>query len=140
MNHTQNASSAMQAYQTVGADAAVAYATPYQLIQMLYEAVQARIAAAKGHVQRQQMAEKGALVGKAISIIAGLRHALNKEAGGEIASNLDALYDYMERRLLEASAENSVDKLEEVYGLIGEIKAAWLAIGPQVNAKPASMP
>jgi flagellar protein FliS len=126
-------STGVQAYNRVSTDAAVSCATPHQLVQMLYDGVLARVAAARGCMQRHQIAEKGAFVGKAISIVAALRGWLNKEAGGEIAINLESLYDYIERRLLEANAENDVTKLEEVAALVGEIKSAWDAIGPQVS-------
>jgi flagellar protein FliS len=52
------------------------------------------------------------------------------EAGGEIAENLDSLYDYMLRRLMKAHAENDVAILDEVISLLREIKLGWDGIKP----------
>ncbi|HIO14714.1 MAG TPA: flagellar protein FliS, partial [Chromatiales bacterium] len=64
----------------------------------------------------------------AVSIINGLRMSLDKTQGGEIAQNLDDLYDYMSRRLMEVSRDNDLAKLDEVTSLILEVKSAWDAI------------
>jgi flagellar protein FliS len=68
-----------------------------------------------------------------VSIITGLRMSLDKEKGGEIAENLDDLYDYMNRRIMEGAQENDVSKLTEVTSLLLEIKSGWDAIGDQVS-------
>ena len=71
------------------------------------------------------MAKSGESIGKAIGIVDSLRVSLDSEQGGEIAHNLSALYDYLTRRLLEANATKAADMLEEVAGLLREIKVAW---------------
>ncbi len=123
-----NPSSAVDAYQNVSTECALSYCSPHQLIQMLYDGVLARLAAAKGCMQRRQLAEKGVFVGKALAIIAALRGWLDKEKGGEIAENLDRLYDYMGRRLMQAHRDNDSAILDEVAGLLREIKQGWDAI------------
>jgi flagellar protein FliS len=75
------------------------------------------------------MARKGEMIGKAIGIVGGLRGVLNFEVGGDIATNLDALYEYMERRLLKANIDSDLTILDEVSGLIHDIKEGWDAIG-----------
>ena len=62
--------------------------------------------------------------------MASLQSWLDMEKGGEIAGNLNNLYDYMVRRLLEANTENDQAALDEVAGLLGEIKAGWDGIAP----------
>ncbi len=123
---------AMQQYGAVATEAAVNYASPYHLIQMLLDGALARVAAARGHMERGEIAAKGVAIGKAISIIAGLRKSLNHQAGGDIAGNLERLYDYYERRLLEANANNDPKLLDEVTRLLGEIKQGWDGIAGQV--------
>jgi flagellar protein FliS len=124
---------AMQQYNAVATDAAVNYASPYRLVQMLFEGALGRIAAARGHMERGEVAAKGMAIGKAISIVAGLRKSLNHERGGEIAANLERLYDYYERRLLEANTSNDPRLLDEVTRLLGEIKGAWDQIGEEAG-------
>ena len=70
---------------------------------------------AKGYMQRGDIALKASHISWAISIIDGLRMSLDIEADGEIAKNLDDLYDYLGRRLAEANQNNSVDMLKEKY-------------------------
>lgn len=126
-----NAMAAMRQYQQVGVKAQVTEADPHRLIQMLMQGGLDRIAQAKGAMEREAYAEKGVLIGKAISIIGGLRDALDQDVGVELAANLDRLYEYMTMRLFEASRHNDVDKLNEVGKLLGEIKLAWDQIAPK---------
>lgn len=121
---------AMQQYQSVGAQSAVTDADPHRLIQLLLQGALDRIAAAKGHMQRGEVGPKGESVGKAINIVGGLRGSLNREAGGEIAGNLESLYDYVELRLLEGNVKDDPAALDEAARLLGEIKSAWDAIAP----------
>lgn len=130
--------SALQQYQQVGAQSSVAYATPHRLIQILMEGFFARIATAKGYVQRQDIPTKCEQISKAIDIIGGLREALNLEAGGELATNLDALYDYIQRRLVEANLRSDDAILDEVADLLRPIKEGWDAIGNSPEANPPS--
>lgn len=125
-----NAMAAMRQYQQVGVKAQVTEADPHRLIQMLMQGGLDRIAQARGAMLRQAHAEKGVLIGKAINIVGGLRDVLDKEAGGELAENLERLYEYMTMRLFEASRHNDVSKLDEVASLLSEVKNGWDAIGP----------
>ncbi len=101
------------------------YASPHRIIQMLMEGVLAKVAAAKGCIARQDVTEKGKQIIWAIDIINGLRESLDMDKGGEVAQNLDALYDYMLRKLLEANSKNDASLLDEVSTLMKEIKAGW---------------
>ncbi|MDV7398396.1 flagellar export chaperone FliS, partial [Arthrospira platensis SPKY1] len=60
--------------------------------------------------------------------------------GGDIAANLDRLYDYMQRRLVEANLRSDIALLDEVAELLRPVKEAWDAIGgaPNVEAAPAA--
>lgn len=123
-----NAMAAMRQYQNVNTQVQAVDASPHRLIQMLMEGGLTRLAQARGAMEREQFAMKGELIGKAIGIIGGLRAGLNLEEGGELAANLDNLYDYMTRRLLEANLKNSVEPLDEVAGLLRNVKTGWDAI------------
>ncbi|TRO07465.1 flagellar export chaperone FliS [Ectopseudomonas mendocina] len=122
------AASALKQYQSVNTQARVVDASPHRLIQMLMEGGLTRIAQARGAMERGQTALKGELIGKSIAIIAGLRDSLDHQQGGELAGNLDGLYEYMIARLTEANISNEPAMLEEVAGLLRDIKAGWDAI------------
>ena len=120
--------SALNSYKDYGYNSEIEYADPHRLIQMLFEGALKRIAFAKGAIQRRQIAEKGKFIGQAVAIVDGLRASLDKEKGGEIATNLEALYDYISRQLVTANLKSSEAILDEVSGLLLEVKSAWDAI------------
>lgn len=119
---------ALQAYQQVNTQTSITDADPHKLIQLLLDGALERINMAKNRIEAKDYAGKGNLISKAMEIIGGLRGALDFEQGGELAANLEALYDYMERGLLEASVRNDVDKLEEIAGLLRTVKEGWEGI------------
>ncbi|ABM61290.1 flagellar export chaperone FliS [Halorhodospira halophila] len=125
-------------YQQVGTYSSAAYADPYRLVQLLMDGFLDRVAQARGAMERQEIAVKGELISKAISILDGLRSGLDHERGAEIAGNLEELYTYMQRRLVEANAQNEVQYLDEVASLMREIKSAWDAIPPEVRTREAA--
>ena len=123
-----NAISAIKQYQQVSVNSAVMGASPHRLVQMLMEGALERIAVAKVGMASNEIAIKGQNIGVAINIVGGLKGALNNEAGGEIAGNLNNLYDYMVSRLLVANSQNDESILDEVSGLMVEIKMGWDAM------------
>jgi len=120
--------SGMQQYKKMSVQGGVDSASPHRLIQMLMEGALEKIATAKYHMEKNEISQKGENISVAISIIDGLRVSLDKSTGGEIAQNLDDLYDYMGRVLLQANLKNDMSLLDEVSKLINEIKSAWDAI------------
>lgn len=133
MDPRQNIQRGAAAYANVSVHSGVNSASPHRLVQMLIDGALDRIATAKGCLQRGQVAAKGQQISTAISIVGGLRASLDMDAGQEIARNLHELYTYMERRLFEANLKNDPEILDEVSGLIRQIKEAWDAIANQVE-------
>lgn len=122
---------AISQYEKVGVRGALTDADPHAVIQVLMQAVLERIRRAKGAMERGDVMVKATLLPETVRIVDGLRANLDMERGGEIATNLDALYDYMSRRLIDANSFDDTSALDEVSRLLGEIKAGWDAIGPQ---------
>jgi flagellar secretion chaperone FliS len=118
----------LAAYSSAQAHGGVAAADPHRLIVMLMDGALERIATARGCLTRGETAEKARLINRTVSIIGELRSSLDPKAGGQVATNLGELYDYMCRRLLKATAENRVELLDEVAKLLHEIRTAWVAI------------
>ena len=130
----------VNAYANVGLETGIASASPLKLIIMLYDGALAALLGAKVNMNAGNIAAKGSAISKAITIIDnGLRASLDKNAGGDVAENLDALYDYMSRRLLEANIKNDAAIVEEVHGLMADLRGAWVQIGEQQEA-PEPMP
>jgi flagellar protein FliS len=128
----------VQAYTTVGTETGVAAATPHKLVVMLFDGALTAVTGARAAMQRGEAAQKGVLIGKAVSIIdEGLKASLDVDAGGELAQNLRALYAYMSQQLLLANLKNDQKALEEVGKLLTDLRAAWDTIG---QVKPVTPP
>lgn len=131
-----NAFSAINAYKKVGVESKVIGADSHQLITLLFQGALERIANAKNEILREDIEAKGKSISKAIAIIGeGLHSSLNIKAGGELAQNLSALYDYMVRRLVDANIKNDTAILDEVTDLLAGLAEAWDSIRP-VSAQP----
>lgn len=100
-------------------------ASPQQLIQLLYEGALKAIAECRGAMRQGDIAAKGALTTKAVNIIGGLRDSLSYEVESDLPHQLDSLYVYMQRRLMEAHSSNNEALLDEVQELLATIKSGW---------------
>jgi flagellar protein FliS len=121
----------LQSYRSMTAYGNLADASPHRVVQVMLDAALSRVAEASGHLERGETAAKGEKIGKALGILEALLLALDKDRGGELAANLERLYDYASRTLLKANLENRVDLLKEVSSLLREIKLAWDGIAAQ---------
>jgi flagellar secretion chaperone FliS len=118
-------------------EVAVKTANPLQLIVMLYDAAICSLQEAQGHIDRKNISGRSRSLNKCISIISELQSCLNLKAGGEIASSLDRLYDYMKRRIFTANVEQSVQPLAEIETLLESLRSAWGEIAGQASGEPA---
>jgi flagellar protein FliS len=131
-----NAYSAAQQYQQVNVRSSMEDASPHRLIQMLFEGALERIAQAKGCLARGSFVQKSERIAKAVNIVQGLQGSLSDTEGGELTANLDELYDYVIRTLIQANRSNDESKLDECARLLGEIKSSW----DQISSLPAEPP
>jgi flagellar protein FliS len=89
---------------------------------------------------KKEIPLKGKAISHAIRIIdEGLKASLDKNAGGDLAQDLSALYGYMCQRLLIANLKNDPAALDEVTELLSGLKEAWEQIRPEL-AKSAAKP
>ena len=123
--------SGIQAYAQVGVESAVLSASPHQLVVLLFDGALSAMKKAIILIEQGDIPGKGQAISKAINIISnGLQSGLNHEIGGDLAANLDSLYDYMTRRLLQANLHNDINAINEVVELLNNIADAWKEIGP----------
>jgi flagellar protein FliS len=121
-------------YARVGLESGILAASPHQRISMLFDHYLAAIRVARLHLQAGNIAGKGKAITRAINIVnRGLRASLDLQQGGAIARQLDDLYDFVVRLLLRANLENDEKALDTAAELLGNIAAAWTAIGPQIE-------
>lgn len=135
-----NATAATKAYAKIGVESGVVSADPHKLIAMLYQGALLAIAGARNGIMCKDIPAKGTAISKAIAIIdEGLKASLDKNAGGPLAQNLSALYDYMCTRLIVANLKNDMAALDEVAHLLSDLKGAWDSIRPPAVA-PTTTP
>lgn len=132
MNNT--ALKTAQQYRQLNIQTSVASASSHQLIEMLFDGVRDRLNQAKGCIERNDIASRNKAINAAVEILGGLQSSLDFEEGGDIANNLDALYDYMQRRLFRANADNDPSGIHEVSDLVETIRSAWSAIADAPRA------
>lgn len=125
--------SGLNQYQTVGLHSKVASASPHSLVAMLLDGLLEKLAKASGAMQRGDLSLQGSAVSSAMRIIDALRASLDHERGGELAGNLGAMYDYMEKRLVEANLDSNIKIIAEVTSLIDQIKFGWDAIPDELR-------
>lgn len=118
------------AYAQVSLQSEVSGASPHQLISMLFDGAHNAILRAKIYAENGKIARRGEMISRAINIIDnGLRAALDHDKGLDIAADLDRLYDYMSRTLLEANIRNEPQLLLQVDKLLMRIATTWKEIG-----------
>jgi len=120
---------AAKEYETIDLETSVAAASPIQLVILLYDGAVSACKSAILHINNKSYDKKGTAISKAIMIIeSGLRLSLDKEVGGEIAENLDAMYRYMSDRLYYANLKAQAEPVQEVIDLLVDLRSAWVAI------------
>ena len=98
---------------------------PHELVKLLFIGLTDRIAMARAALEKGDREARAIAVTKAQKILFGLRDSLDFEAGGELALNLDSLYDYCHRRLVAAHAREDDEIFAEVMALMVSIRDAW---------------
>ena len=94
-------------------------------IQTVFDDLLESLSTARVHIQHKNINEKSIAIERASRIVIDLQGALDFEKGGDLANDLNKLYDYVTRRLIHVNANNDVKVLDEILGLMSEIRDAW---------------
>jgi len=127
---------AIDSYGEVQVVTGVASANSVELIQMLFDGLIESLSITRGHIQRGAVADKAKSIARASRIVLGLQGALDFEKGGDLANNLNELYGYVTRRLIHVNIHNDLKVLDEIHGLMSEIREAWEHV-PSLVPAPA---
>ncbi len=132
--------SAGSLYRQTSAQGSVEGADRHQLVSMLLDGLVDRINQARGHIVHEDVAAKGQSFAKAIAIVIELRETLDHDVAPELTRRLDALYDYVTRRLLYAQLNDDLHALDETLRLIAPVREAWHGIRANFLEQQASNP
>ncbi len=111
-------------------------ADPVELIGMLYGAAIESVESARRYLAAGAIPARSAAISKAIEILCELTASLSPEPA--ISRRLAELYDYMQRRLLEANFEQSDAPLTEVSRLLATLAEAWQGVSHAAVAEPSA--
>lgn len=118
----------IKAYQGVGGRDQATTADPYQLIQMLMNGALQKLANGKGAIERKDFAAKSEHLTKALSIVNALQDGLDMSMNAEVANNMYDLYDFVKRKIMDASTQNSVESVDACLMVMRNLKEGWDAI------------
>ncbi|QKJ85646.1 flagellar export chaperone FliS [Paramixta manurensis] len=120
-----------QQYQDTDLAIQTAAATPHQLVLMLFNGLMDELVRARSHIAAKRFEKKVTSINKCIDILNALTSALDYERGGDLSLQLAGLYDYCVYRLYDASDKLSVELLDEVAVILGNIRGGWEGMGTQ---------
>jgi len=123
-----NVNHGAQAYSRLDITTAVESANSQQLVKLMLDGALARLIRAKGCISHRDIEARNDALTTALGIIGALQGCLDHERGGSLATNLDSLYDYMQRRLFRANVDSDLAAIDEVIDLVRTLKEAWDAI------------
>jgi flagellar protein FliS len=106
----------------------VTTSNPLQLILMCYEGAINNLRSAKEKYLADDFEGKGKAIKKFMEIIAELQCALDFENGGEVARNLDAVYSFMTRTILQADMEKDLETIDIVINMLNDLLSSWKAL------------
>ena len=112
-------------------------AAPGELVVMLYRGAVRFVSAAVQAIETQDIQAAHTSLVRAQAIISELNETLDLARGGELASNLQAIYTYLNQRLIEANLRKDADAAREVERLLRELLPAWERAARETASAPA---
>src|SRR5580704_16947329 len=108
-------------------------ADPIDLIGMVYQRAIFCVRDARDHLRHKRIAARSAAIMGAYSALAELLAALRPEMAPELAGRLQSLYFYMQRRLLDANAQQIDQPLAEVLSLLSTLAEGWSGVAAELS-------
>lgn len=134
----------MKVQRGVGAYNQVAVETADQktLILICYDEAVKSLRIGKECFEKKQFEEKARHFIRAQNFLAELLSSLNMEAGGEIAQNLSAIYNFCLKELILADVNRDMNLIDNIINILSELRSAWAQINakPQANEVPEQVP
>ena len=103
-------------------------ADPVELTRLLFQACTDAVRNARRYLEAGEIRQRSNSISKACEVLFELERSLDFERGGEISERLGMLYEYMQRRLIEANCNQTDAPLAEVLSLLATLLEGWDAI------------
>lgn len=99
-----------------------------EIVVKLYEALRIRLQAAIEEINDGNIGKKAEHLSRGLAIVLELQSSLDMEQGGEIAVNLNGLYDYLISDLVTANVKNDIQKIRDALRVVEPLLEAWTEI------------
>lgn len=96
-----------------------------RVVSLLFDGAVNFLRMSREKLKNGDIAGKGLFIGKTTAIVGELASSLNMEAGGEVARNLERLYDYVQDRLVQANLKNDLKAYEDAERVLDTLRGAW---------------
>jgi flagellar protein FliS len=116
---------ALSQYGKIKDDTQTMYASPHQLMLMLFDGALEAMSLTIAAIQNKNFELRSKQNTRSITIINGMRECLDMEAGGELADNLYSLYQYMAQELFRASFKNDAETIRNIQTMLKDIRGSW---------------
>tara|TARA_B110000208_G_C11559411_1_gene354740 strand:+ start:313 stop:735 length:423 start_codon:yes stop_codon:yes gene_type:complete len=123
--HFMNAIAALAQYGQIKNDTQTTYASPHQLMLMLFDGAIEAMSFTIGAIENNNFELRSKQNSRSITIINGMRECLDMETGGELADNLYSLYQYMTKELFKASYKNDAETIQNIQTMLKDIRGSW---------------
>ena len=120
-----NSLAALSQYGKIKDDTQTMYASPHQLMLMLFDGALEAMSLTIAAIQNKNFELRSKQNTRSIAIINGMRECLDMEAGGELADNLYSLYQYMAQELFRASFKNDAETIRNIQTMLKDIRGSW---------------
>ncbi|MEQ1823124.1 MAG: flagellar export chaperone FliS [Fimbriimonadaceae bacterium] len=116
---------------------AVNGASPLQLIVMLYDGALKNIELGRAAMAHQDYTRQNQHLQQAQKIVFELLACVDVAKGGEIATNLIALYEYVINELVRANIEDKAEPLDHCVKVLSDLRQTWNELDNQVRSEIA---
>jgi len=102
--------------------------SPLELVVMLYDGALRFMTDARDAAARRDIPARREAVSRTLAIISELQSTLDLGAGGDMARSLDGLYAFVTSRLMDATARQDPQPIDEAIRVFSTLREAWAAI------------
>jgi len=120
-----NAIAALAQYGQIKNETQTTYASPHQLVLMLFDGAIEAMSMTIGAIQQKNIELRGKQNTRSIAIINGMRDLLDMNSDSELADNLYSLYQYMAQELFRAAFRNDAEAIQGIQTMVKDIRESW---------------